>query len=180
MAQVCSKQYSSASEMDVHLSSYDHHHKKRLIEMRNDENERTRGERNKRERKRQEKEMLRLNEQIQKARSGHATPAADPPLPEGAPPLPADDDDAPPLPPDALLSSVADPPPPPGGTAAPSDLPGVERRGGLQFNMGITSGFKKQQKLAPIGFGLQKPGMKKVGKLKSQVAAFAMDSDEEA
>ncbi len=35
----------------------------RLIEMRNDENERTRAERSKRERKRQEKEMLRLNEQ---------------------------------------------------------------------------------------------------------------------
>jgi len=28
LAQVCHKQYSSASEMEVHLSSYDHHHKK--------------------------------------------------------------------------------------------------------------------------------------------------------
>jgi hypothetical protein len=44
----------------------------------------------------------------------------------------------------------------------------------------LMSVLQKQQKLAPIGFGLQKPGMKKVGKLKSQVAAFAMDSDEEA
>lgn len=35
----------------------------RLIEMRSDENERTRVERSKREKKRQEKEMLRLNEQ---------------------------------------------------------------------------------------------------------------------
>jgi hypothetical protein len=60
---------------------------------------------------------------IQKARSGHATPAADPPLPEGAPPLPADDDDAPPLPPDALLSSVADPPPPPGLPRLPTTSP---------------------------------------------------------
>ncbi len=36
-----------------------------------------------------------------------------------------------------------------------------------------------QMEAKPVGFGLQKPGAKKVGKLKSSVAAFAMDSDEE-
>jgi len=36
-----------------------------------------------------------------------------------------------------------------------------------------------QMPAKPVGFGLQKPGARKVGKLKASVAAFAMDSDDE-
>ncbi|KAA6417799.1 MAG: G patch domain-containing 8-like [Trebouxia sp. A1-2] len=57
--QTCSKQYKNAAEMEAHMSSYDHHHKKRLIEMRVDEAERTRGVRDKKEKKRADKEMAR-------------------------------------------------------------------------------------------------------------------------
>lgn len=32
MPQICHKQYKQASEMEAHLSSYDHHHRKRLAE----------------------------------------------------------------------------------------------------------------------------------------------------
>jgi hypothetical protein len=89
--QTCHKQYKTATEMEVHLSSYDHHHKKvgvpdnsqsllghllclcsqfrevcavqRLVEMKQMNAERTRGEREKKERKRQEKEAARLHQQ---------------------------------------------------------------------------------------------------------------------
>ena len=31
MAQVCRKQYNSAAELEIHLDSYDHHHRKVLL-----------------------------------------------------------------------------------------------------------------------------------------------------
>ncbi|KAK9918676.1 hypothetical protein WJX75_005881 [Coccomyxa subellipsoidea] len=65
--ETCHKQYKSAAELDTHLSSYDHHHKKRLIEMKAMTSERTRSERERKERKRQEKEAAKLQEQIQRA-----------------------------------------------------------------------------------------------------------------
>ncbi|DBA71730.1 TPA: hypothetical protein ACH3X2_011004 [Trebouxia sp. C0005] len=116
--QTCSKQYKNAAEMEAHMSSYDHHHKKRLIEMRVDEAERTRGVRDKKEKKRADKEMARLQAQIQAAQAAAAPASASdappPPPTEAAPPLP-------PLPPEEDAQSP--PPPPPQETSYPPPLP---------------------------------------------------------
>ena len=61
--QICAKQYKTAAEMDEHLSSYDHHHRKRLAETRAMLADRTRAERGRKERRREEREMARLAEQ---------------------------------------------------------------------------------------------------------------------
>lgn len=122
--QTCSKQYKNAAEMEAHMSSYDHHHKKRLIEMRVDEAERTRGIRDKKEKKRADKEAARLQAQIQAAQAAAApasASAAPPPPTEAAlplPPLPPEEDTQPPPPPPPLETSY--PPPLPSASAAPS------------------------------------------------------------
>ena len=61
--QVCNKQYEKAMEFEQHLSSYDHHHKKRLVEMRQMHNERTKEERSRKEARAMEKEMAKLQQQ---------------------------------------------------------------------------------------------------------------------
>ncbi|KAG1669827.1 hypothetical protein FOA52_001657 [Chlamydomonas sp. UWO 241] len=107
---MCDKQYSNAMELDAHLSSYDHHHKKRLVEMRSMHAERTRGERERREAKQQEKETRRLHQQIERAGGGAAPrPPTPPPAADAA--LDADEP-APPLPPPDEPSASAPPPPP--------------------------------------------------------------------
>eukprot|EP00983_Pelagomonas_calceolata_P078221 1154194-Pelagomonas_calceolata.AAC.2 len=63
LSEVCHKQYEKAMEFEQHLSSYDHHHKKRLQEMRMMQNERTRDERAKKEAKAMNKEMAKLQQQ---------------------------------------------------------------------------------------------------------------------
>jgi hypothetical protein len=60
---VCSKQYRSIVEFEEHMSSYDHHHTKRLREMKQMELARTRDKRSKHESKRAAKEQERLNRQ---------------------------------------------------------------------------------------------------------------------
>ncbi|KAF5842031.1 hypothetical protein DUNSADRAFT_9600 [Dunaliella salina] len=116
----CHKQYEKAMEFEQHLSSYDHHHKKRLQEMRIMQNERTRDERAKKEARAMNKEMAKLQQQIHRAKqqAGAPPPPAPlpaeaaqqqplampqagfiPPLPAGAPPLPPLPPDQPPLPP---------------------------------------------------------------------------------
>lgn len=60
---LCAKQYANAAELDVHLGSYDHHHKKRLQEAKASMAERTRDERQRREAKRAEKEAARMQQQ---------------------------------------------------------------------------------------------------------------------
>uniref|UniRef100_A0A061RQK4 G patch domain-containing protein 8-like n=1 Tax=Tetraselmis sp. GSL018 TaxID=582737 RepID=A0A061RQK4_9CHLO len=66
--ELCNKQYKTAMELETHLSSYDHHHKKRLQEMKQMQSERTKGERQKREKKRLEKEMAQMAERCKRAR----------------------------------------------------------------------------------------------------------------
>lgn len=61
--QVCDKQYKSIVEIEEHLSSYDHHHRKRLKEMKQAELARTRSKRERQEAKRQAKEDARLRQQ---------------------------------------------------------------------------------------------------------------------
>jgi hypothetical protein len=63
--QICDKQYKSIAEMDEHLSSYDHHHKKRLKEMKQMELERTRDKRSRKEERRAAKEQERLAQQCE-------------------------------------------------------------------------------------------------------------------
>ncbi|KAI8466880.1 MAG: hypothetical protein J3K34DRAFT_49449 [Monoraphidium minutum] len=63
----CSKQYANAMELEQHLSSYDHHHKKRLAESRALMADRTRDARQRKEQRAQEKEAAKLHQQIVKA-----------------------------------------------------------------------------------------------------------------
>ena len=60
---MCDKQYKSIVEIEEHLSSYDHHHRKRLKEMKQAELARTRSKREKQEAKRQAKADARLRQQ---------------------------------------------------------------------------------------------------------------------
>eukprot|EP00877_Chromochloris_zofingiensis_P011958 jgi/Chrzof1/7015/Cz02g07210.t1 len=97
--QICNKQYINAMELDQHLSSYDHHHKKRMQETKAMAADRTREDRQRREQRRIEKEQARLNEQVRKAQAaalqatgGHAAPT--PPVTTSAVPI----QPAPPLP----------------------------------------------------------------------------------
>ncbi|XP_031485773.1 uncharacterized protein LOC116254492 isoform X2 [Nymphaea colorata] len=55
--ELCNKQYKLAMEFEVHLSSYDHNHRKRFKEMRELHGSSSRDDRLKREQQRQEREM---------------------------------------------------------------------------------------------------------------------------
>ncbi|CAN1161683.1 G patch domain-containing protein 8 [Linum perenne] len=57
---LCKKQYKLAMEFEVHLSSYDHNHRKRFKEMREMHGSSSRDDRQKRELQRQEKEMAKF------------------------------------------------------------------------------------------------------------------------
>ncbi|KAK9806345.1 hypothetical protein WJX72_010872 [[Myrmecia] bisecta] len=97
--ETCHKQYSSAMEMETHLSSYDHHHKKRLKEMQAMTSERTRKERGKKERRRAEKEAAKLQAQIQRAHQASGLPPGPPADAPPPPPSPPADEPPPPPPP---------------------------------------------------------------------------------
>ncbi|PSC75708.1 G patch domain-containing 8 [Micractinium conductrix] len=117
--EICRKQYQFAHEMEEHLCSYDHHHRKRLAEMRAMASERTRGSRMKKEKRRAEKEAARIAAQVRAAQVAAGIVVEEeeqPPLP----PLPADCDGEgapppPPLPADAGNAPLL--PPPPAGEA---------------------------------------------------------------
>mmetsp|Transcript_7870 Transcript_7870/g.20250 ORF Transcript_7870/g.20250 Transcript_7870/m.20250 type:complete len:356 (+) Transcript_7870:217-1284(+) len=172
--ELCHKQYKTAMELETHLSSYDHHHKKRLIEMKQMQSERQRGDKEKREKKRVQKEMDKLNQQILRAQQRDGHPAAQP-----MPPLPS----APPPP----------PPPPSSDTGqAPADLrsdgqvptpASTEQKPMMAFSLGAgskppTRGGRLGSMAMPRKAGVR-PGlpMKKPGKPAAGLSAFAMDSD---
>ncbi|XWS58046.1 hypothetical protein CRYUN_Cryun08bG0001500 [Craigia yunnanensis] len=58
--ELCNKQYKLAMEFEVHLSSYDHNHRKRFKEMREMHSSSSRDDRQKREQQRQEREMAKF------------------------------------------------------------------------------------------------------------------------
>ncbi|KAK8520252.1 hypothetical protein V6N13_031286 [Hibiscus sabdariffa] len=58
--ELCNKQYKLAMEFEVHLSSYDHNHRKRFKEMREMHGSSSRDDRQKREQQRQEREMAKF------------------------------------------------------------------------------------------------------------------------
>jgi hypothetical protein len=102
---ICCKQYAAAMELEAHLSSYDHHHTKRMAETRAMLAERGRADRGRKERRAEEREAARLQAQIEAARraaGGGEEPQAPPPPP------PPEDEAAPP------------PPPPPPSDADPA------------------------------------------------------------
>ena len=75
---LCDKQYAHVDEYEGHCSSYDHHHRKRLAELREDERARGREERE-RERRREEKlEARALERQQQALAAAEALVAAEP------------------------------------------------------------------------------------------------------
>eukprot|EP00198_Chlamydomonas_reinhardtii_P004025 XP_001693361.1 hypothetical protein CHLREDRAFT_147577 [Chlamydomonas reinhardtii] len=138
--EVCDKQYTTARQLEEHLSSYDHHHRKRLAEAKSAMAERSRGDRQRREQKVADKEMARLQKQIEvaQARSRQQQPGGGgggglggmsggmpPPLPPGE--VQAEQPPLPPLPPGAppppLPSSGPQPPLPPGEAQPPHPPP---------------------------------------------------------
>lgn len=121
--QTCSKQYKNAAEMEAHLSSYDHHHRKRLIEMRSEEAERTRGTRDRKEKKRADKEMARLQAQIQAAQAAQAA-ASVPSVSDAPPPVPSEEPPPlPPLPPEQEEEGTQHPAAPPLPPPPPCEPP---------------------------------------------------------
>ncbi|MBA0874553.1 hypothetical protein Goshw_018376, partial [Gossypium schwendimanii] len=91
--ELCNKQYKLAMEFEVHLSSYDHNHRKRFKEMREMHGSSSRDDRQKREQQRQEREMAKFaqmagarKQQQQESReeSGPATTPASSPAPAPA------------------------------------------------------------------------------------------------
>ncbi|KAG2497743.1 hypothetical protein HYH03_004476 [Edaphochlamys debaryana] len=129
--EVCDKQYASARQLEEHLSSYDHHHRKRLAETKAAMAERNRGDRQRREQKVADKEMARLQKQIeaaqQRTRQQQQEPSPPPPLPPDLPPLPPGPPPRgppPPGPPPPAPPPSGQPPLPPGsGPGAPPPPP---------------------------------------------------------
>ena len=80
--ELCAKQYKKASEFEAHLGSYDHHHKKRLRELREAESNRAKEERQRREQKREEREMAKAQEMAVQAAAVAAAIAAPTPRSE--------------------------------------------------------------------------------------------------
>ena len=81
----CDKQYTTVSEFSAHLSSYDHHHRKRFAEMREAEKARNAdatAEKRSREEARRERE---LQKQIRAAAAAAPAPAAPAPAPAALP-----------------------------------------------------------------------------------------------
>ncbi|KAL1922975.1 uncharacterized protein VTP21DRAFT_9351 [Calcarisporiella thermophila] len=58
--ELCQKQYSRISEYDQHLSSYDHHHRKRLKELKDASRPAATDKRREKEKRREEKELARI------------------------------------------------------------------------------------------------------------------------
>ena len=123
---ICDKQYKSVSEMSNHLSSYDHHHKKRFVEMKEAERARSGGDaaadaKRERERKREEKEMRR---RMAAVGGGAAAAVAVPAVASLQPPPP-------PPPPRSLPTAVATAMPPAAGSALMSG----KEAGAVSFSM---------------------------------------------
>mmetsp|Transcript_21625 Transcript_21625/g.47503 ORF Transcript_21625/g.47503 Transcript_21625/m.47503 type:complete len:300 (-) Transcript_21625:73-972(-) len=128
--QLCNKQYKNVMEYEQHLSSYDHHHKKRLMEMKDTMRE-SREDIIKRDQRRVEKEMEKFNQLFQAKQAAGGSALVAPTAPE------------------------------------PTALPSVEGRTAIKMGFG---GKKQKGGL----FGAKKQ------KIKQAVAAFQLDSDDEA
>eukprot|EP00043_Microstomoeca_roanoka_P003586 m.44690 g.44690 ORF g.44690 m.44690 type:complete len:397 (-) comp12122_c0_seq5:1622-2812(-) len=70
---VCNKGYTKMSEWDNHLSSYDHHHRKRLKELKQRDFSQKNAKSKKKERRNEEKALARLQEMAARARGTSST-----------------------------------------------------------------------------------------------------------
>ena len=143
--ELCAKQYKKASEFEAHLGSYDHHHKKRLRELREAESNRAKEERQRREQKREEREMAKAQEMAVQAAAVAAAIAAPTPRSEwktGGEPGAAPDADgirAQALGtswPSSAATSATPLPASATPTPAPSATPLAENRQTLSFSLG--------------------------------------------
>ncbi|CAO3626923.1 unnamed protein product [Cunninghamella blakesleeana] len=165
---LCDKQYNKVSEFDQHLQSYDHHHKKRLKEMKESTKKSAIGQSEKerkreKERRREEKELKRMQEAIMKKHKQ--------PLPSSLPPPPPPissstliNDDVPPPPPPISSSYNNDdhdlPPPPPPPSSSSTSF-SFNKTNPSPSNSNPTApkvsfGFGVKKKPSTIKFGLKK------------------------
>lgn len=100
--ELCNKQYTKISEYETHLSSYDHHHKKRFIEMKQIDKAIHKDSRVKKEQLRAQKEMEKIMQMAAKHSKGQPQPLPPQPPPPSQP-----------LPPQPPPPSQPFPPPPP-------------------------------------------------------------------
>ncbi|GMH32867.1 hypothetical protein BSKO_00701 [Bryopsis sp. KO-2023] len=153
--QICHKQYQTIMEWEAHLSSYDHHHKKRLNEMKAMVSGRSKRERKKREQKQLDKEMANLAQQSERARRQTEEPVS---TAKSAPRPPQPD-----LPTERNAIQFGF-----GG--------GSVKSGGGGFSMKTSSSANKR----PHAGGMQATQAKKAQKKVAQnLAAFGSDSESE-
>lgn len=165
--EICNKQYQTAMQLDEHLSSYDHHHRKRMAETHAMLAARGKKDRDRRRRKEADRELAALTEQsLAAARAAGLSGAAPPSHPAASgpetaseaslphppstaahdmPPLPSDPDASPlpPIPPPPTLPT----PPPPSLPAEPPPAPTP----GLSFKAKGALGRKALPKKAVFG-----------------------------
>ena len=171
---VCNKQYAKVTEFENHLSSYDHHHKKRFREMQQEQKQRQR-ELQQGKPKREKKDPALVAAEAAAAAaaaeaaaaagsSGASSSACAPPPPPPPPPPPdvpsgsTQGGDAP-LPPP--------PPPPPPPPAAPLKFGGMSFGGGAKLGGGTK-----------LGSGMR-GGMGRGTKPAAKPSMFAQDDDDD-
>ncbi|KAK4782457.1 hypothetical protein SAY86_016559 [Trapa natans] len=79
--ELCNKQYKLAIEFEVHLSSYDHNHRKRFKEMKEMQGSSSRDDRQKREQQRLDKEMAKIADAQKQKQQQQDNPGSSPALP---------------------------------------------------------------------------------------------------
>ncbi|KAM7273219.1 hypothetical protein ACFE04_027883 [Oxalis oulophora] len=151
---LCSKQYKTAMEFEVHLSSYDHNHRKRFKEMREMHGSSSRDDRQKREQQRQEREMAKIAADARKHKEQQAQLQQPQPQPQ--------QEDEP------VSASVSAP----SKTATPTPLADQEQRKTLKFGFSTKGAtFKKPLNSSSVNAS-KKPKL-------AVASIFGNDSDEE-
>jgi len=172
--EICNKQYKTVKEMESHLSSYDHHHTKRLKEMKEMYN-RSAPTSQKKLKKREEKEMKKLAEKAKALAASTSQPPLPPPVHEqsamassstydsvvqhGNPPLP---DVPPPLPARAAPTT--------GSTitaGVPAPLPSA----------GISTEAQGSKPIGFSGFMMKKKGAPQLKTAKKQSSSFTFGAE---
>ncbi|GJP36374.1 hypothetical protein CLOM_g20886 [Closterium sp. NIES-68] len=162
LCELCNKQYKLASEMETHLSSYDHNHKKRFQDTKKMQQLGVRDERQRREQLREEREMARYAKLVeaQKQQQGNSGLAPAAPAPAAAAPAAAAAIEA-------AASAAAAPQPAAAATSAIST-----DRSALKFGLSM----KSKPGAAKKGFfGKSKP----VAPPKKLASVFGAEEDEE-
>ncbi|RLN47175.1 hypothetical protein BBJ28_00015908 [Nothophytophthora sp. Chile5] len=143
--EACRKQYKTVTEMENHLSSYDHHHTKRLRDLQQQHKSKGRGEQSAKRRKELQKEELLLQKRIAQAAQAEAAPSH---------PLPVSETET-----SGRTTAGL------GSSNRPEEQKKVEMgstKVGFSFGGGLRMNKKKPTKKAPMGiasvFGTQNDG----------------------